>query len=284
MNSVEYKKIVYPDGTYYLKLLEEGKSAPWYVQNQLYFKFKSYADLWELAHLHDVLQYANRGQGDKKQYTLIIPNLLDAQADKRFAANESSGLKLVLEFLKGLEIFNYRIFHPHNQEVVEAVLGERVECIMPTYFITEVLNQLPDDVIVLAPDAGAYKWISKVLHTVDFKGEIHSASKSRDLGLEKISQVLPIPDFEKHPVLIIDDICVHGGTFLGLAALLKEKNVGDLYLATSHMTVETPKPDLFYTFTKVFTTNSKFDTYPTIPHEDGGGGTHPSNLFVIKQF
>ena len=39
--------------------------------------------------------------------------------------------------------------------------------------------------------------------------------------------------------------------------LLKNKNIGKLYLAVSHMTVNWPTPKLYKIFDKIFTTNSK---------------------------
>lgn len=84
--------------------------------------------------------------------------------------------------------------------------------------------------------------------------------------------------------MIIDDICVNGGTFIGLAKMLRERNVGKLYLAISHLTVESPNPILFSLFDKVFTTNSKGFDY-TI---EGSGhdkiGYKPENLEIIEMF
>jgi ribose-phosphate pyrophosphokinase len=54
---------------------------------------------------------------------------------------------------------------------------------------------------------------------------------------------------------------VYGGTFVGLAKLLKTKNVGKLYLAVSHMTVLNPNKELEELYEKVYCTNSKYDEY-----------------------
>ena len=61
--------------------------------------------------------------------------------------------------------------------------------------------------------------------------------------------------------MIIDDICVKGGTFVGLAKMLKERNCGNLYLAVSHMTVTDFNEELTYLYDEVFITNSK-----NLPH------------------
>jgi ribose-phosphate pyrophosphokinase len=55
--------------------------------------------------------------------------------------------------------------------------------------------------------------------------------------------------------LIVDDICDGGGTFIGLAAELKNKNAGKLYLAVSHG-IFSKGFDSLKCFDKIFTTNS----------------------------
>ena len=96
---------------------------------------------------------------------------------------------------------------------------------------------------------------------IEFKGEVYGANKSRDLFTHKLTQVIDRQDFEGRDILIVDDLCVFGGTFVGLAKLLKERNVGKLYLAVSHMTVKTPNKELENLYEKVYCTNSKFDEY-----------------------
>ena len=131
INEFYYKVLSYPDGSKYVKVYN--------INNDLTFKINSYEDLWILNQIHDVVKSKNR------YVTVTIHNLIDAQADRRFNSDESSGLKLVCNFLNGLSNFNYKIFHPHNQEVVEALL-DRVEIIDNFEFIKEVLNDIYLDV------------------------------------------------------------------------------------------------------------------------------------------
>ena len=121
-----------------------------------------------------------------------------------------------------------------------------------------------DDVkppILLSTDGGSYKWINKLADVIDFQGEVYGASKSRDSVTHKLTQVIDRQDFEGRDVLICDDLCVFGGTFIGLANMLRERNVGRLFLAVSHITVENPNIELENVYDAIFTTNSKFDNY-----------------------
>jgi len=268
----------YPDGTSYVNNTQLGEQV---------FRINSYEDLWHLNQFVDAFhsQYQMRP-------CIIIPNLIDAQADRRFNKGESSGLKLICKFLNGLET-NFKIFHPHNGEVVEALM-DSVEIIDNSKFIKEVLSTLYtadnlenyNSMILMSTDAGGFKPLMKLTDKLDWLGETYSASKSRQYeeGKSKLIQIVDRKDFDGKDILLVDDICVYGGTFVGLAKMLKERNCGKLYLAVSHLTVEKPNPELFSLFDKVFTTNSKYDEYFPIPHKDGGGGDKAENLEVIKLF
>ena len=263
---LEYEIKSYPDGSKYAVVKK--------ITHNLTFRLNTYEDLWILNQIHDVVKKANW------KVTVTIPNLIDAQADRRFDIAQPFSLKLVLEFLKGMENFDYKIFHPHNSEVVEAILDNRVEIIDNHDFIYEVLAELKenygfnaydmeDKLILMSSDAGGFKPLMKLCDKINWKGEIYSASKSRKYedGKSKLIQQIDKQDFEGKDILIIDDICVKGGTFVGLAKMLKERNVGSLYLAVSHLTIPNPNPELVGLYDTIFTTNSKGIGYNVGPIE-----------------
>lgn len=269
----------YPDGTSYFEGSPES-------HRDHVFKVNSYEDLWHLNQFVD--NYVSVTDGLIP--TIVIPNLIDAQADRRFAFNQSTGLKLVCEFLNSMKA-KFKIFHPHNPEVVEAVMN-RVEIIDNNEFITKVLRyNLPDDgqtnnpnLILMSSDAGGFKPLMKLCDKIGWRGETFSASKSRKWTKDgsTLDQRIDRDDFEGKDILIIDDISVYGGTFKGLSTKLRDKNVGKLYLAVSHMTMQNLGSDpLTNYFDKVFTTNSKYDNYYK---KTKNGGTQPENLEIIKLF
>jgi len=288
----------YPDGTSYVSKTKIGKQV---------FKINTYEDLWHLNQFVDAFNNEH-----KIKPNIIIPNLIDAQADKRFNVGESSGLKLVLQFLNKLEA-NFEIFHPHNAEVVEVAMTN-VKIVDNSEFIKKVLDKLHNDkhrhhdgtlldthfdekpsdyLILMSSDAGGFKPLIKLCDKLRWKGETFSASKARSYDSydkeSKLNQKIDKQDFEGKDILIIDDICVYGGTFKGLSKMLKERNCGKLYLAVSHMTVQNlgENPVTNY-FDKVFTTNSKYEKYiyKTMDKNHGLLDTliHPANLEIIKLF
>jgi ribose-phosphate pyrophosphokinase len=269
----------YPDGTTYVS------NTTIELHNNV-FRINTYEDLWHLNQAVDA--YWNEKH---KRPTIIIPNLIDAQADRRFNEGESSGLKLVCKLLNEMNA-DFQIYHPHNPEVVEALI-DNVKIIDNSRFVNRVLNSLPYDtqeelnnnLILMSSDAGGFKPLMKLCDKLKWEGETYSASKFRAYidGKSKLTQIVDRQDFEGKDILIIDDICVGGGTFKGLAKMLRERNCGKLYLAVSHITVSNLGLDpITNYFDKVFTTNSKFDFYG-VSNRDGQPD-QPKNLEIYKIF
>lgn len=219
------------------------------------YRIESYQDLWNLKQLKDVYEHNNLNAN------IYIPWLIDGQADRRFNHNESFNLKLVCEFLRDMNWKNIFIFHPHNPSIPEAILPN-LEIIPNTSFIQEVLkitSSTPSNTVLLSPDAGAFKGLISTAQALQWSGETYSASKARvvsEEGHASLVQCVDRTDFEGKDIIIVDDICIKGGTFIGLAQLLESKNIGKLYLAVSHMTISEPAERLFHYFDRIFTTKS----------------------------
>lgn len=279
--------IKYPDGTSY---------AVVHPTQEFTFRINSYEDLWHLNQIVD----AQNNLGITP--TITIPNLIDAQADRRFTNNQSSGLKLVCKFLNSINAY-FKIFHPHNPEVVEALM-DNVEIIDNSKFIKNVLYSLevemsvnkgnddyPINLVLMSSDAGGFKPLMKLCDKIRWIGETASASKSREYknGETTLTQLIAHNDFRGKDILIVDDICIYGGTFKGLAKMLRDCNCGKLYLAVSHMTVQNLGEDpVTNYFDKVYCTNSKYDnyTYKTMDRNHGLLDilSQPKNLEIIKLF
>ena len=131
-----------------------------------------------------------------------------------------------------------------------------------------------DNLYVLFPDSGAFKWGFRLLDKLGVDVNICTASKDRafENGQTILTQIIEKQDFEGKNVLVIDDLMVGGGTFVGLAKMLRERNVGKLYLAVSHITVQNPNKELEKLYDRIFCTNSKYDSYDL------------ANLTVFKHF
>ena len=108
---------------------------------------------------------------------------------------------------------------------------------------------------LISPDGGALKKIYKVS---EYLGgiDVVECSKSRDVKTGKLSGFKVYDDnLQGIDCLIVDDICDGGGTFIGLAEELKNKNAGKLYLAVSHG-IFNKGFEAMNAFERIFTTDS----------------------------
>lgn len=258
---MNYEIKYYPDGSHYVLIND--------FPSHITFRINQYSDLWVLKQIKDVYDF------NKVPLSITIPCLLDAQADRRFSPRQPHGLKLICDFINSLNFRDVSVFHPHNPEVVESLINN-VTIIDNSSFVSGVLSDFIGrnyNITLMSSDAGGFKPLIKTAEKIGWSGDIYSASKGRiyDGISSSMVQQIDRDDFNGNDIVIIDDLCVFGGTFVGIANLLKNKNAGKLYLIVSHITVEKVKGELSI-FDAIYTTNSKFEKY------------NLSNINVVKLF
>ena len=255
---MKYERYKYPDGGIYAVITD-------FTNPIITERINTYEDLFFIKSLKEVCDY-NR----VKNVELVIPCMFQQQHDRRFEENQSFELKIVSDFINSCNFDKVSVFHPHSDSTQMGL--NNVHIIDNSEFVSKVLDDIGSNPIMLSTDGGSYKWINKLADKLNYESEVYGASKSRDPQTHKLVQVIDRQDFQGKDILILDDLCVFGGTFLGLAKMLKERNVGKIYLAVSHITVENPNKELSNLYDKIYCTNSKFESYDL------------ENLQIIKQF
>lgn len=228
-------------------------------------RINSYEDLFFIKSLKEACDYNHI-----KDVRLNIPCMFQQQHDRRFHKNESFELKIVGDFINTCNFSEVHIFHPHSDATQMAI--NNCYAVDNSKYITEVLKDINSKPILLSTDGGSFKWINKMADVIKYDGEVYGASKCRDANTHKLVQMIDCKDFGGRDVLVVDDILVGGATFIGLAQLLRERNIGKLYAAVSHTTIKSPRKELESLYDHIFTTNSKFDEYDL------------SNITVINMF
>jgi ribose-phosphate pyrophosphokinase len=262
----------YPDGFSYVELTLADYDIPstGSLIIEVFWKINSYRDLFLLKSLKDVLHYTFNCP-----IHLTIPCFPQQQHDRRSINNSTSfEIRVVTDFINQCNFNRVTIFHPHSD--VTPALIDNCRVISNKDLFVKCLDDIKNahnisanDIIVLTPDAGSYKATSKLVEDFNLTQveensnvSLVSASKYRDAVTHQLTQVLPDFNFTNKSVLIVDDLCVYGGTFVGLAKKIREQcNVSKLFLMVSHMTVPNPNPDLDHYFDHIYCTNSKYDQY-----------------------
>jgi len=186
------------------------------------------------------------------------------QADRDFSEGESFSLKTITNILNGLPVQSFTIYDPHSD--VSPALLRNCQVITNHNYIKEVVDSIvhedfQEELVILSPDAGAYKKIFKLAEAIKFDGGIETANKYRDIRSGDLKVRFSCDDFNGRDVLIVDDICIGGATFIALAEELLDKNVGKLYLAVSHGIFSRGFGELGNYFSKIYTTNSRHSEY-----------------------
>jgi ribose-phosphate pyrophosphokinase len=214
-------------------------------------RLNSFNDLGLLCITVDALR-----RMDVKIIDLFIPYFPAARQDRVMIKGESLSVKVYADIINGLQLNKVFVFDAHSE--VTPALVNNCEVIPNHTFIKEVLKVIGENVKLISPDGGALKKIYKVS---EFLGgiDVVECSKSRDVKTGKLSGFKVYEeDLNGIDCLIVDDICDGGGTFVGLAEELKNKNAGKLYLAVSHG-IFNKGFEVLDCFDGIFTTNSVKD-------------------------
>jgi len=214
-------------------------------------RLNSFNDLGLLCITVDALR-----RMDVKIIDLFIPYFPAARQDRVMIPGEPLSVKVYADIINALQLNKVFVFDAHSE--VTPALVNNCEVIPNHTFIQQVLKVIGENVKLISPDGGALKKIYKVS---EFLGgvDVVECSKSRDVKTGKLSGFKVYEDdLNGIDCLIVDDICDGGGTFVGLAEELKNKNAGKLYLAVSHG-IFNKGFEVLNCFDAIFTTNSVKD-------------------------
>lgn len=219
-----------------------SKSEHWIT-----WSYDNDSELFVLACLVDFLK-----NGSDNDLRLRLPYIPNARQD-RFVSGRLFTLKTFCKFINNLGFKEVEVLDPHSN--VATALLDHVSTSFPDWSV--IIDDF-DDFTIMFPDAGAAK---KYAENTEFAGgkDIIIGNKHRDKdGRVSDYELLNFVEGTKS-VLIIDDICSYGGTFVSAAKALKEKGVEHIYLAVSHCEYNIFKGDVFNYVDTVYTTDSILD-------------------------
>ena len=181
--------------------------------------------------------------------SLTISYLMAARMDRQMTEGEPFSLRVLATMLNQAGFKSIRIFDPHSDVTTALLLRSKAigneafvkDCIADfnkndenTDGTSRNSRERGNDYYLISPDAGALKKIHKVAQYVQAP-RVAECMKMRDVKTGNLSGFKTMEsDFEGKTCFIVDDICDGGGTFIGLAALLKSHNAGKIVLIVSH--------------------------------------------------
>lgn len=218
---------------------------------ELTMNFKSSDCIMKLLLEVDAIRRVNKSS----KITLNMQYVPYARQDRVMSKGESHSLKVFCKLINDCSFEQVNIVDPHSS-VTEALLDnlkilQQHEALQATISLPTLLTY---DYLV-APDVGALKKIyetSKILAK-----EVIAVNKVRELNTGKITTVeLSENDFNKlkgKTVLVVDDICDGGATFLQLAKVLPTDCTKHLYV--THGIFSKGKEVILSEYSKIFCYN-----------------------------
>lgn len=179
----------------------------------------------------------NNGYNDIDIDILYLPY---ARQDRVCNPGEAFSLEAICNFISSLGFSTIRLWDVHNQDDTFKLLENEIafnitpEDIFPRYDLITKFRDL--EAFLCAPDEGGLMRVRDLSKLFPYS-YIIQFFKRRELTTGKIEEIVYSPfnsSIEDRNILIIDDICDGGGTFIQEAQILKEKGAKNLYLYVTH--------------------------------------------------
>ena len=258
-NAVQYPAIEFmsfPGGERHARLpmgaLMGGEAhKDWVITARVYTP----ADIMDLMLVNDALR---RVIPLGSVLRLVLPYVPYARQDRVAVDGEPLSIKVFCNLINAMGFDAVEIWDPHS-DVTPALLNNVT--IVPTQdLMLKALGgkgfaYLLRECAFVAPDAGARKRVMKLAK--QFRTEVVFADKARDPVTGALSGAEVKGDLPARPLLVVDDICDGGGTFVELAKVLREKTSQPLYLYVTHGLFTKGLEPLKGYYTKVFAANCR---------------------------
>ncbi len=221
LNGCEIKPTIFPDKT----------SQVWQIDNNYFslqgrnvveWRFENEAEFMHLAQLKTLLDTL----GDCK---LILPYLPYGRQDKIISNQATFALRTFINLLRSLNFYAIFVVDPHSNLIVEQL--NNVTVLMPDY--AKLLGDLRPD-YVCYPDKGALNKYAPLIKCAYFHGEKVRDQASSHITSYKLQGITDYEMLQDTNILIVDDLCDGGATFVILAKQLLEYGVKSVSLFVTH--------------------------------------------------
>lgn len=165
---------------------------------------------------------------------LDMPYIPNARQDRVKNPEDVFTLKYFAELINSLDFTEVRVLDAHSN--VSLALIDRVRQYTPQRYIEKVIDEIGQrsgkKPLMFYPDEGAGKRYSGMIalpYCFGIKNREWSTGEIKSLSVAGETELIAGND-----VLIVDDICSYGGTFIHSAEALTALGAADIYLFVSH--------------------------------------------------
>jgi ribose-phosphate pyrophosphokinase len=246
-----FKTFTFPDGQPHFKLETYERE---FLSVTIEAAIKNPADLFQVVLVSSVLR-----EHGYSEVLLDIRYLLGARMDRAISSQEPFTLQSVARIINSCGFNRVRILDAHSEVATRLIRNS--SNVLPFATVRQVRNTCGYPFIV-CPDKGARDRVSNLCagyHVQCSKVRDTSTGALKGFSIESHGVNLPYES-----VLIVDDICDGGGTFVGLAKELRKAGAKKVFLFVTHGIFSKSVP--LDGIDQIFTTDSYRDVCPC-PYE-----------------
>jgi len=192
-----------------------------------------------------------------KRISAVIPNYGYARQDRKAENREPITAKLVANMFAAVGTDRLMSVDLHSGQIQGFFDGPVDHLTAMPVIVDYIRRHLPDDLVVVSPDAGRVKVAER--YTNALQADLAIVHKRRVKGeRDKVEAVEIVGEVEGRTCVIIDDMIGTGGTLCAAAEQLKERDAADIYALATHGLFSGPAIDRFKNsaITKVVVTNT----------------------------
>lgn len=253
-SDISYKISKFPDGQQSITissfLVENNKDSI----VQLSSRMNSFKDVELIICANQILK-----EMGVEKVELYVPYFIGGRSDRKFGEGQTNYLKNVICPIINSQAFSKVIVLDPHSDVLEACLNnfQKIDNIRLVDFALSELNGRSSQTALISPDAGALKKIFDVAKEFGITN-VTTASKVRDVISGNIIRTeLPTMDLtDVEDIIIIDDICDGGRTFIELAKVIRLQTNKPIHLVVTHGIFSAGFEELEKHFDSIYTTDS----------------------------
>jgi ribose-phosphate pyrophosphokinase len=192
-----------------------------------------------------------------KRITAVIPNYGYARQDRKAENREPITAKLVANMFAAVGTNRLMSVDLHSGQIQGFFDGPVDHLTAMPVIVDYIRTHLPDDMVVVSPDAGRVKVAERYTNVLN--ADLAIVHKRRVKGQKNTVEAIEIVgEVEGRVCVIIDDMIDTGGTLCAAAEQLKARGAEEIYALATHGVLSDPAIDRFKNsvISKVVVTNT----------------------------
>ncbi|MEX2293580.1 MAG: ribose-phosphate diphosphokinase [Acidimicrobiales bacterium] len=177
-----------------------------------------------------------------KRITAVIPNYGYARQDRKAEGREPITAKLVANMFAAVGANRLMSVDLHSGQIQGFFDGPVDHLTAMPVLIDYIRSHLPEDLVVVSPDAGRVKVAER--YTNALHADLAIVHKRRVKGVKNsVEAVEIVGDVNGRSCVLIDDMIDTGGTLCAAAEQLKERGASEIYAVATHGVLSGPAID-----------------------------------------